>query len=334
MNKDIQTRLLELVKQKIGGKDTIGNALSDLLCIGSDAAYRRNRGETPLTIQEVEKICSHYSISFDTLMGLSETSVLFEYNPTHMYDFSLEGYLEGIAGAFRSLNQCTNPSIVMTIHNISVFQLLNFPRLTRFRLYFWAKTHLHMEEFRDQLHEEERITDNAFKLGAEILNLYVNIPTSECYDKEFLHGLLRQIQYYSNAQLFKDPEYALKLIDDVKCMADHIRAQTEIGVKFKYNDKPGKYGNTYDVYLNDTNNADTSFYYSSDEVDGIFLTHNQMNYLNTTDTVYVKETKLILEKQLANSSIISKVNQKERNIFFSQLDKTIQTIRTQIEANL
>jgi len=333
MNKDIQARLLKLVKQKIGGQDTMGNALSDLLCIGTDAAYRRNRGETALTIHEVEKICKHYSISFDNLMGLSETNVLFEYNPTHMYDFSLEGYLEGIAGAFRSLNECTNPTIVMTINNISVFQLLNFPRLTRFRLYFWAKTHLHMEEFRNKLHEEERITDTAFKLGAEILDLYVNIPTSECYDTEFLRGLLRQIQYYANAQLFKDPKYALRLIDDVKLMADHIKAQTELGFKFKHNDKTGKLGNTYDVYLNDTNNADTSFYYNSEEVEGIFLTHNQMNYLNTTDPVYVKETKSILEKQLANSSIISKVNQKERNTFFSRLDKTIQSVRAQIEAD-
>ena len=59
-----------------------------------------------------------------------------------------------------------------------------------------------------------------------------------------------------------------------------------------------------------------------------------MNYLHTSDTVYVKETKSILEKQFANSSLISKVNQKERNVFFHKLQKQIETVRSQIEADL
>lgn len=334
MEKDIQARLLAIVKERIGGQDTIGNVLSDVLCVGTDAAYRRNRGETPLTIHEVQKLCGHFSISFDDLMGMSETNVLFEYNPIHLYDFSLERYLEGMLEALRKLKGCTNPSIMMTSNNIPVFQLLNFPRLSRFRLYFWAKTHLHIEEYRNKLHEEERVTDTAFSLGAEILDLYVNIPTSECYDTEFLRGLVRQIQYYANARLFMDPKYALKLLDDVKQMADHVHAQTEIGQKFKYRDEPDKLGATFDVYLNDTINSDNTFYYHSEETQGVFLSHNQMNYLHTSDKVYVNETKSIMEKQFANSSIISKVNQKERNAFFQRLDKHISIVRTQIEAEL
>ena len=53
MKENIQTTLFQLLKQKIAGEESMGNALSDLLSISPDAVYRRYRNETPLTIQEL-----------------------------------------------------------------------------------------------------------------------------------------------------------------------------------------------------------------------------------------------------------------------------------------
>jgi hypothetical protein len=334
MHTDIQSRLLNLVKNKIDSRDNIGHVLGDLLNISPDAVYRRNRNETPLTISEIEKICNHFHISFDSLMGKTENAVVFNYNPLHYYDFSLEGYLQGMLIPFRQLRKCTNPYLVLTSNNISIFQLLNFPRLSRFRLYFWAKTHLHLEEYKDKKYREERVTDSAFEMGAEILDAYVHTPTIECYDPEFLKGFIRQIQYYSDARLFEDPNHALVLIDEVRHMTDHIKEQINIGRKFKHRDNPENVGQKYDVYLNDTINADNSFYYSSEEIEGIYISHNLMNYLHTTDPSYVHETKSILDKQIANSSLISQVNEKQRNAFFYKLYKNIESTRNQILVDL
>ncbi|MDX1652841.1 MAG: hypothetical protein R3277_10140 [Brumimicrobium sp.] len=334
MRVDIQTTLLNIVKEKISGKDTLGNVLSDILNISLDAAYRRNRNETPLTIQEAFKLCKHFNISFDSLADVKENQVLFEYSPLYSYDFSFDSYLEGMVTALRNLGNCTEPSIILTSNNIAIFQLLNFPHLTRFRLYFWAKNHLQIEEYKDKLFQEEKLTDNAYSVGYEILQRYCKIPTVECYDPEFLKGLMRQIQYYSSAHLFKDPEYPLVLMDEIKMMADHIKEQSILGKKFIYRQQPPAHGNQYDVYLNDTINTDNTFYYSSKEQEGIYLVHNHMNFLHTTNTTYVKESKSILDKQLANSSLISQVNERERNSFFHKLDKNIEMFRSKIEADI
>ncbi len=334
MSTDIQSRIFAIIKSKIDGKDNIGHVLGELLNISPDAVYRRSRNETPLTINEIEKLCTHFHLSFDALLGQSENAVVFNYNPLHYYDFSLEGYLQGMLTPFRQLRECTNPYLIITSNNISIFQLLNFPRLSRFRLYFWAKTHLHLDEYKDKKYREERVTDSAFEMGAEILDAYVQTPTIECYDPEFLKGFIRQIQYYSNARLFEDPNHALVLLDDVKQMTDHIMEQINIGRKFKHRDEPDNLGSTYDVYLNETINADNTFYYSSDEIEGIYISHNLMNYLHTTAPSYVSETKSILDKQIANSSMISKVNEKQRNALFHKLYKNIESVRNQILVDL
>ena len=59
-----------------------------------------------------------------------------------------------------------------------------------------------------------------------------------------------------------------------------------------------------------------------------------MNYLHTSDEVYVSDTKKILDKQLANSSLISVVNEKERNSYFFDLEKMIRSFRARIESDL
>lgn len=334
MNNDIQIRLFSIIKQKLDGKDNLGGALGDLLNLSPDAIYRRSRNETLLTISEVEKICKHFQISFDALMGNSPNHVVFNYRRLSEFDFSLEGYLISMQQAFLQLRNCNNPRILLTTNNLPIFQLLNFPRLSRFRLYFWAKTHLHIDKYRNQKYKEERVTDAAFKLGADILDAYVNIPTEECYDSEFLRGFIRQILYYSEARLFEEPAHAIKLMDDVKNLADHIREQIISGRKIKYRDNPENSGNTIEVCLNDTINTDNTFYYYSDKLEGIYISHNMLNFLHTSDPIYVQESKAILNKQFANSSIISRVNEKQRNDFFHKLYKDIEQAQRQILADI
>jgi hypothetical protein len=334
MKQDIQETLFNIIKQKIAGEDALGNALSDVLSISPDAVYRRFRGETALTINEVKKLCSTYNISFDALCEMGDGKVTFSYPPLNTYDFSLETYLEGILQAFKRLQTLDAPEMILSINNLSLFQLMNFPQLVRFKLYFWAKTHLQIEDYKDQPFRHERTSNRAFEVGKEIIQIYNSIPSKEIYDPEYMRGFLRQVNYYYKAHLFEDPEYALFLHDRVLMLSSHLKDQAAVGKKFMFGTEAPAQGNDFEMYLNETINSDATFVYKSKEVSGVFITHNIMNYLETNNESYLKDTQLILDKQLANSSLISKVNEKERNNFFYDFDRTIHNFRKKIEADL
>lgn len=334
MKQDIQTTLFQLLKQKIAGEESIGNALSDVLSISPDAVYRRLRNETPLTIQEVKKICSNYNISFDALCEFGDGKVVFSYPPLNSFDFSLESYLEGILTALQKLKKLSDAEIILSVNNIQFFQLMNFPHLVRFKLYFWAKTHLQIGAYKDQPFKHEKTSDTAFSLGKEILQIYNAIPSKEIYDPEFMRGFLRQIDYYYKAHLFDEPEYALFLFDRLLMLSAHLKEQANCGKKFMFGTQAPANGNSFEMYLNETINSDATFYYSSNELKGVYLTHNIMNYLETTNENYVADSKLIIDKQLANSSLLSIVNEKERNNFFFEFDRTINSFKKKIEADL
>ena len=96
----VQDQLLQLIKAKLKPGDALGHILSETLNISMDAAYRRMRNETALTIDELKRLCKTFDISFDSLILQQKTNVIFRYTPLNAYDFSLESYLEGILEAF------------------------------------------------------------------------------------------------------------------------------------------------------------------------------------------------------------------------------------------
>ena len=108
----IQQDLFKIIKLKLVGKDPLGIALSDILHISPDAVYRRYRGDTILTIDEVQRLCKHFDISIDLLMQNTNGKAVFNYNPLNSYDFRLESYLEGILNSLRHLKTLSNPNLL------------------------------------------------------------------------------------------------------------------------------------------------------------------------------------------------------------------------------
>lgn len=331
---DVQETLFHLIKQKLPANETIGNYLSDVLHISPDAVYRRYRGDTALTINEVKRLCNHFSISFDALIEMAEGKVTFSYPPLNTFDFSLETYLSGILDAFKRLKALDGAELILSVNNINFFQLLNFPQLVRFKLYFWAKTHLQIPLYQNEKFKHEKTSEKAFSLGKEILQLYSALPSKEIYDPEFMRGYLRQIHYYFKAHLFEEPEYALFLHDRITLLSGHLNQQATMGKKFLYGTEAPANGNDFSMYFNETINSDGTFYYECDTLKGVFVTHNIMNYLETNQEAYVHDTRMILDRQLANSSQISLINERERNNFFYEFDRTIQVFKRKIEADL
>jgi hypothetical protein len=336
-NQDIQSELFRIIKAKLTGEISLGNALSDILHISPDAVYRRYRGETSLTIQETKKLCIYFDISFDALTNLDKGKVIFQYSPLNTYDFSLESYLHGIAESLNKIRKLTHPQLILSINNTHLLQLFNFPQLLRFRLFFWAKTYLQINDFQSRKFSLENSVNKADKintLGQEILDLYNSIPSIEIIDPELMRGFMRQILYAYNAHMFEIPDTSLFLCDDVLLFAGHLKQQNVLGQKFSFQNESSELDGELQCYLNETINADTTYYYSSKELDGVFFTHNIMNYLQTFDKNYVVETRQIIDKQLANSSLISIVNEKERNNFFFDFEKMIHSFRKRIDADL
>ncbi|NRA11533.1 MAG: hypothetical protein HRT57_06235 [Crocinitomicaceae bacterium] len=334
MQADYQKTIFEIIKRQTQGQDSLGNVVGEILSLSQDAVYRRYRGETHLTIYELEKLCKHFNISLDSLFEINKNKVIFEFQPLDEYDFSMDLYLNTMRNALLAIKEQKNPEITILVSNTPIIQILNYPHLIRFKLFFWAKTHLQVKEFQNQKFKYEKISPESFNIGLDALKMYNSIPSKEIYDPELLRGFVREIYYYFESEQFEDPQYAIYMLDLLDRFVDHLKAQAAAGKKFVSTTEPPASGNNFEMYHNETLNGNTTIHYKTDDYEGLYIGHNLMNSVYTSDKAYIDDTVSILNKQMANSSVISSVNEKERNNYFSQVKRMIESFKKKIELEL
>jgi hypothetical protein len=334
VEKDIQQRIFNTIKLQLPKGEKLSNIIQDTLHLSQDATYRRLRGDVPLTIYETKTLCEKFNISFDDYGDLERGRVQFSYNPLMNIDMNYKSYLAGLRDGLAQVRSLDNVHMIMSINDTPLFQVFNLPHLTRFKFFFWAKTYLQMPEYQSEKFKREKIDKEALAIGIEAQNLYNSIPTTEIYGPETLRGTLRQIEYYFDSHQFEDPSYALEILDNLIQLNDHMRIQAENGAKFTRGNEPVTSGNEFNMYSNDTYIADNTYLIKWDSGSSVYLSHNILNYLVTMDPYYAEESERVLTKLRDNSSLISKINAKERNRFFGNIERTILNFRRKVEAEL
>src|SRR5664279_5523248 len=91
---DVQQIFFQHIKSNLASHLSLVDEVADLLKISNDSAYRRIRGEKPLSIEEMKKLCEHYQLSLDQLFHLNNESFLFTGPLVNKDNFGIEMYLE------------------------------------------------------------------------------------------------------------------------------------------------------------------------------------------------------------------------------------------------
>ena len=88
---------------------------------------------------------------------------------------------------------------------MNLLQILQVPEVAAFKFFFWCKSNLAFESYRDRLFSFEDYGREMHELSKEIVRDYIKIPTTELITKETLSSILKQILYYHEAGYFEEP---------------------------------------------------------------------------------------------------------------------------------
>jgi hypothetical protein len=330
--KDLQEELFSQIKYQLPFDVKLVDVLCDKLNISLDAAYRRLSGKVPLTIFETKILFDLYDISIGNISADKKGKIIFNYNSLSSIDLDFESYLLGLREELRAIKKLKNPKFTISINETPIFQLFNYPHLTRFKFFFWSKSYLNLPEFKDKKFKREKADRNLMEIGTEAHNIYNSIPSEELYCAETLRGILRQLEYYFESDFFEDKKYVLELLDNLLGLSNHMKHQAEVGHKFAVGNEPNTSENSkFSMYWNATYLPDNTYHLSHDDGDVTFFTHNIMNSIKTNSVEYNADAKLILDRLINNSVLISMNASKERNQFFASLEHAILSMRKRVE---
>jgi len=321
-----QKIFIEKLKEVAPPSISLVDELIDILEISMDSAYRRIRSETALSIDEVYLLCKHYNISFDSLSDIDLNSVTFKYKSLANNESLLLEYLESIMHNLNQLASLSNSKIIFASRDIPFFYHFKYPELAKFKLYYWMRSIMNVQEMQSVQFEDSTINEQITTVGKNIFEAYIKVPSIEIWTTGVFDSLIKQVEYSWEAGFFKSKETALQTCSLIEEEITYIRQQAENKAKFTEEVRKFENQNNFELYVSDIEIGNNTIQTIAGENKAIFLTHHTFNSLLTTNSAFVAETEIWLNSLMSKSTLISGVSEKFRNMFFKEITQKLKAL--------
>ncbi|MEM7514406.1 MAG: hypothetical protein AAF388_25995 [Bacteroidota bacterium] len=328
----LQRILFDKVKTLLPPHLSLVDEVSFSLDISTDSAYRRIRGEKILDLREIKNLCQKYRISMDTLFQVADNQLMFSHVKVDEEQFNVKAYLDLLLERARVFHTQQESEMIVIANDITIFQLLQFPELAAFKLFFWQKSSLGFERFKDVQFSLEEIDEAILNLSKQIVREYNKINTIEILGIDAIESFLRQIQYYLELGYFKRDNDALVILDKIEELASHFRKEAEVGYKYNFGSmNPSGMRGNFTMYYNELFVIDGIVMVDIGGQKHTYIGTGPLNFIWTTDEEFYESKIQWAGKLMRSSILVSDFSEKERNIYFKKIEKRIQKFRARLD---
>ena len=160
----IQDQFFDLILARFPRRADAVEALCGILNLAKDPVYRRLRGDTFLSPQEMKTLAQHFRISLDSLIYEGNNDVLCTFSDFTRKVKTFTDYLEFFEGDFELINKFPSPHLWYASAELPVFSYNLFPELMSFKLYVWGRTTWNFDWLRERPFSFDLITDPMLQL--------------------------------------------------------------------------------------------------------------------------------------------------------------------------
>jgi len=287
------------------GHISVVHEISELLGISYDSAYRRLRGDKDLSIEEMKLLSQKYRISVDSVFGQTNADILF-----HPFVLKgLDGFKEWLQLRIKEvqkMNESRDKTLIMVARDLPIYYFFNIPELAAFKIYFWKKMLLHMPDHHDKKFDINEGQADIMDVGCQLLSVYNRIPTIEIWCPETFTRIMQQIEFCRVSGFFTNKQDAITLFEKLETLIRHIQHQVEQGCKFHLGYKVTEdEEENFKVYFNEILLIDNTILIVKDGVKTIFMTHNSLDILLTTDPSFCNQVEQALRNIMKTGNHIS-----------------------------
>ncbi len=323
MENAIQLELFRAMKSKIPAGVSAADEIARILGISPDSAYRRMRGEKPVTIDELQKLCTHYKLSVDQLMNLQTDAFIFQGRLLNHQTFRFDEYLRNVLQVMNIMISFNERQFFYLCKDIPLFHHFHLKEIAAFKYYFWMRTILQMPDFVNKKVKLSAYPEEYFEMGNKSLNIYNQLEGYELWNLESLNSTIRQIDFYSDSQLFESREDAFMVYDAMEKLVLHLQKQAELGYKFTYGDENMTPLGKFHVYFNEVLLLDNSMLAVLNNMKITYMVHSGMNFMLSRDINFCENMHNYVQNLIRKSTLLSVVNEKERLRFFNRLKEKL-----------
>jgi BetR domain len=315
----IQVAFFQHIKSLLPEHIAMVDAIAEILNISNDSAYRRIRGEKPISLEEMQMLASHYKISLDQFMHLQSDSFIFSGKLINSDNHNFENWTESILQQLQYANSFQKKHMTYLAKDIPLMQQFLVPELAAFKSFFWRKSVLHYDEMKGKKFSMGSIKSYHFEISKKIVEVYNQIGSTDIWNVESIDSTFRQIEFYREAKVFETEDDVKNLYAAVFRLIDHLEKQAELGVKFLVDESPKPNAASYHLYNNELILGDNTVFFEIDNLKMTILNHSIINIISTRDETFNDYMHGVMQNLIKKSTALSVSSEKERIRFFNRV---------------
>ncbi len=330
-----QLKFLDHVKKIIPRNVSLVDELADLLKISNDSAYRRLRGETSLSYEEISLICSQYKISFDALNETSNDVVNFKYQELEETQEDFGMWFNSIKDDLRGslATSAGEKHLTYTAQGIPIFHYFKYKLLTAFKLHYWMRTILNVPEFQEHKFIPEEVQNDLIKSAFQFHFAYKHVPSTEIWTDTTVTGVIQQIKFYWESGVFKSEEDALNICNELREVLNMVEHEAQLGYKEIFHEnKTKERGAPFFLYFSEIEFENNCIMLESGDIKTVYLGHLSFRSIKTNHINYCNETYLWLNNLKKKSHLISGTSETTRYKFFKRCHRKLDQLVNAIES--
>lgn len=329
MGKDtaLQIKFLNRIKDIIPESVSFADELAEVLQISSDSVYRRLRGETLLTVNEVYLLCTHYRISFD-LFTHQAKNIAFHYDDLKT-PYGFHTYLSTIYNDMKQIARAEDKQIIYAAIDVPIFHHFKYPELSAFKMFYWMKAVVGLPSLGGKKFSVSHVSPEFAEIGKKIYEIYQDIPSIEIWTDETINSLIKQIEFYWDAGYFETQDDALTICSQAREEIDNLNKQAELNSKKMNKSDEG----SFKLYHSRIEIGSNCIFTKKGDIESVYLSVHTFNKIVTGNPGFVEDSKAWLENLIKKSDLISGVSQVNRYRFFKRASDKLNRLFEKISEN-
>lgn len=313
---NIQLSFFNYLKEKYDKNINLAEAIGEILSVSKDSAYRRIRGETPLSLDETLILCKSFNIDLsEIIQSANKDLVMFKYN--RLFE-KKQGFLEYLNHMTQVVSYVAakNGTIYYAAEDIPIFHHFSKPYLASFKLFYWNKTILNQEHMVGDKLMLELMHPDLITASENLLAAYRRTNSHEIWTEESINSTLKQMEYFAESGQFQNKEQAHQVLKEFREMFQEVQQMAESSSK-------NSIDKNFSMYNSEVLIGNNCILIEIDGQKSVFLSHNTFNSLSTQNTTFCDETELWMNNLIKKSTLISDVSEKQRYRFFKKMNEKI-----------
>lgn len=326
-----QSDFLNKIEDILPANTTLVSELSEVLDISQDSAYRRIRGATALTIDEVSALCKHFKISFDVFNDMDINNVTFSFLEMKYSIESFETYLSNMHKDLILIKNAKNSKITYACEDIPIFYNYKYPMLGAFKMFYWLEATLNSNNRSANKFNSQSIPESLVNLGKKIFDSYIDTDSVEIWTETTYLSVLKQIEFFWESGKFESDKDVLIILDQLHQLLSDIKLQAEVGKKLFSNTADSGQRANYELYFSEIEIGNNCVLVDLGHTKSVYLGHMSFNTIATLNKKYCDLTEQWLETIIKKSNPISRVSEKIRYQYFRTAFLRIEEMKNRVE---